>query len=102
LVSQPPGLFEIIVLEPRAKSKLVLAQDSSNRLTFVLDFTLGAIQHGTAGREDVGHSNPIVDALQSLPVQRGVQALRLRGSAGLRYGLSRRLRQILCLRAKDL
>jgi acetoacetate decarboxylase len=52
----------------------------------------GTITYGTAGREDVGHARPIVDALRALPVRRVVQALRFQGSAVLRYDLSRRLR----------
>lgn len=52
----------------------------------------GTITYGTAGREDIWHSKPIVDALRTLPVQRVVQALRFQGSAVLRYDLSRRLR----------
>jgi hypothetical protein len=51
-----------------------------------------SVYFGTAGWEDIGHSKPIVDALQSLPVRQVVQALRFRGSAVLRYDLSWRLR----------
>ena len=51
-----------------------------------------SVYFGTAGREDIGHSKPIVGALQSLPVRQVVQALRFCGSAVLRYDLSRRLR----------
>jgi acetoacetate decarboxylase len=52
----------------------------------------GEVYFGDAGADDVGYARPVIDALKTLPVRQIIQALRLRGSAVLRYDLSRRLR----------
>ena len=52
----------------------------------------GEVYFGNASAEDVGYAKPVIDALKTLPVRQLTQALRLRGSAVLRYDLSRRLR----------
>ena len=52
----------------------------------------GEVYFGVAGADDVGYCKPVIDALKSLPIRKVTQALRLQGSAVLRYDLSRRLR----------
>lgn len=51
----------------------------------------GEVYFGDAGMADVGYSKPVIDALKTLPVRKLTQTLRLRGSAVLRYDISRRL-----------
>jgi acetoacetate decarboxylase len=52
----------------------------------------GEVYFGDVAVEDVGHTKLVIDALKTLPVRKLTQTLRLRGSAVLRYDISRRLR----------
>ncbi len=52
----------------------------------------GEVYFSDAAMRDVGYGNSVMDALKKLPVRRLIQTLRFRGSAVLRYDLSRRLR----------
>jgi hypothetical protein len=52
----------------------------------------GTVFFGDAAVRDVGHGSPVVDALRTLPIVELDRALHFRGSAVLRYDLSRRLR----------
>jgi acetoacetate decarboxylase len=52
----------------------------------------GTVFFGSAVLQDVGHASPVVDALRTLPIVELDRALHFRGSAMLRYDLSRRLR----------
>lgn len=54
--------------------------------------TSGSVFCGEAAAQDVGHASPVVDALRALPILELDRALHFRGSAVLRYDLSRRLR----------
>ena len=51
----------------------------------------GTLFFGNAETNDVGHVKTLIDALKTLSVKKIKQALHLRGSAVLRYDLSRRL-----------
>jgi hypothetical protein len=51
----------------------------------------GSLLFGDAGQQDVAQVKLLIDALKTLTVQEIKQALHLRGSAVLRYDLSRRL-----------
>ena len=50
------------------------------------------VYFGDPGEEDVAYTKRVIDALKTLPMRQVTQTLRLRGSAVLRYDLSRRLR----------
>jgi acetoacetate decarboxylase len=52
----------------------------------------GTVFFGDAAVRDVGHGGLVVDALRTLPIVELDRALYFRGSAVLRYDLSRRLR----------
>lgn len=52
----------------------------------------GSVFFGEAAVQDVGHASPVVDALRTLPIVELDRVLHFRGSAVLRYDLSRRLR----------
>ena len=51
----------------------------------------GKVIFGNADENDIGHVKFLLDALKTLPIKKVKQALHLRGSAVLRYDLSRRL-----------
>ena len=51
----------------------------------------GKVIFGNADVNDIGHVKFLMDALKTLPIKEVKQALHLRGSAILRYDLSRRL-----------
>lgn len=52
----------------------------------------GRVHFGNADESDIGKYKALLDALKTLPFMKCVQAVRFRGSAVLRYDLSRRLR----------
>lgn len=52
----------------------------------------GEIYCGSAGYSDLGDQSGVVEAIRSLPIRKLERALHFRGSAVLRYDLSRRLR----------
>jgi len=52
----------------------------------------GKVYFGNPGEDDVAYTKRVIDALKTLPVRQVTQTLRLRGSATLRYDLSRQLR----------
>jgi acetoacetate decarboxylase len=51
----------------------------------------GQVHFGNADVNDIGYVKFLIDALKTLPIREVKQALHLRGSAVLRYDLSRRL-----------
>ncbi len=51
----------------------------------------GSLTFGDAGEHEIGHLKGLMDRLKSLPVIKVKQCLKFRGSAVLRYDLSRRL-----------
>lgn len=51
----------------------------------------GVVTFGNAGAGDIGPVNNLMDAIKTLNILKIKQVLRLRGSAFLRYDLSRRL-----------
>lgn len=51
----------------------------------------GSVYFGEADIQDIGQVKQLIDALRTLPVQEIKRALHMRGSAVLRYDLSRRL-----------
>jgi acetoacetate decarboxylase len=51
----------------------------------------GSLRFGNAETEDIGNVKTLLDSLATLVVVKPIQALRFRGSAELRYDLSRRL-----------
>lgn len=57
----------------------------------------GSFYFGEAGVQDIGQVKQLIDALKTLTVHKIKQALHIRGSAVLRYDLSRRLARQLFL-----